>query len=101
MTTTYKVTVDEDGVTRWFFNFKLHRNDGPAYTSRLGDKAWFQDGEYHREDGPAIEYANGDKSWYLNGNMYSEDEFNDRMNPVELTVADIEKLLGHRVKVVK
>ena len=26
-----------------------------------GDKEWFFNGKLHREDGPAIEYFNGDK----------------------------------------
>jgi len=39
-----KMIIDERGIKRWFFNGKLHR-----------------------EDGPAIEYPNGDNSWYLNG----------------------------------
>ena len=39
--------------------------------------------------------------WYLNGIEYTESEFNKRMNPKELTVAEIEKLLGYTVKIVK
>ena len=70
-----------------------------------GSKFYFKDKamtKRHREDGAAIEYADGDKEWYLEGNYYNEAEFNAKMNPVkELTVADIEKLLGHRVKIVK
>lgn len=45
---------------------------------------------------------NGTQRWYLNGKEYSEEEFKSETNPVkELTVADIEKLLGHKVKIVK
>ena len=39
--------------------------------------------------------------WYLNGEELSEEEFNQRTTTKELTVAQIEKLLGHTVKVVK
>jgi hypothetical protein len=53
----------------------------------------------HREDGPAIEYANGKRYWFLNGEQVTEEEV---MKPTkELIVAEIEKLLGHKVKIVK
>ena len=56
----------------------------------------------HREDGPAYEYADGTKEWYINGDLLTEDEFNQRTNPVvEMTIAEIEQLIGKRVKVVK
>jgi len=67
-----------------------------------GNKFWYLNGEFHREDGPAIEYANGNKYWYLNGKRHTEAEFNAKMNPdKELSVADLEKLLGYKVKIVK
>ena len=73
------------------------------YTVKVSeDKTeWFLNGKYHRVDGPAIEYANGYKCWFLNGIEYTESEFNKRMNLKELTVAEIEKLLGYTVKIVK
>ena len=73
----YTVQVDENA-TRWFLNGLLHREDGPAYVG-----------------------ASGTNIWYLNGKELSEDEFNARTTTKELTVAQIEKLLGHKVKVVK
>ena len=67
-----------------------------------GSKFWFLNGKYHREDGPAIEYADGIKYWFLNGIKMTEQEHQRRTNPAkELTVAEIEALLGHKVKVVK
>ena len=67
-----------------------------------GTKEWFLNGKYHREDGPAIEYTNGTKFWYLNDQEYSEEDFRKKTSPVkEYTVADLEKLLGHPVKIVK
>ena len=70
-----------------------------------GTKFYFKDKamtKLHREDGAALEYAYGYKAWFLEGNHYNEAEFKAKMQPVkELTVADIEKLLGHRVKIVK
>ena len=80
---------------------KLHREDGPAIESSNGDKTWFIDGKRHREDGPAIEYANGYKAWYINGEWLSEDEFNKRMNPVELTLEDIAAKFGVSVDQLK
>ncbi len=67
-----------------------------------GTKEWFLNGKYHREDGPAIENSNGSKLWYLDGSYYSEQEFLEKTKPTkELTVAEIEQLLGYKVKVVK
>lgn len=75
---TYQVTVDQYH-TAWKLNDKLHR-----------------------EDGPAIECANGDRSWYLNGEKMTEEEHRAQTQPaVELTVAEIEKLIGKRVKIIK
>jgi len=61
-----------------------------------GTKYWCLNGQRHREDGPAVEHVNGDKYWYLGGVEYTEEQFNEQMNTVsvELTIAEIEKLLG-------
>ena len=96
----YTVKVSEDK-TEWFLNGKRHRVDGPAVEWANGYKSWFLNGERHRVDGPAVEYTNGDKEWYLNGQQFTKSGFNKRMNPKELTVAEIEKLLGYAVKIVK
>ena len=98
---TYTVEVHDNGNKFWYLNGKLHREDGPACDYIYGDKCWYLNGKLHREDGPAIEY-NGNKFWYLNDKEYTEAEFNAKMNPVkELSVSDIEKLLGYKVKIVK
>jgi hypothetical protein len=76
---TYKVTVDSYGNIRW-------RNEV---------------GQYHREDGPAREYADGTKEWYINDKRLTETEFNAWRNEVEVTIEEIEKILGHKVKIVK
>ena len=65
---------------------------------------WYKDPEmriFHRENGPAMEFTSGTEEWWLNGKHMTEEEFNNRMTPVELTVADIEKLLNKKVKIVK
>jgi len=125
--TTYIVEVQANGNTAWFFDGKRHREDDkPAVEYANGDKYWFLNGDRHREDDkPAIEYANGTKAWFFNGDRhraggpaiefssgykdfwiegvrYSEKEFNEKIKTAkELTVAEVEKLLGHKVKIVK
>ena len=91
-----------DGSTVWCLNGNLHREDGPAVEYSDGSKMWCLNGNLHRIDGPAIVRRDGDNEWYLNDTKYTEEEFNAKMNPVvELTVADVEKLLGKKVKIVK
>ena len=92
---------DADGGKMWYINDKRHREDGPAVEYANGDKSWFINGKLHREDGPAIEYACGDKSWYLNGKRLTEEEFDARMNPVELTLDEIAKKFGVSVDKLK
>ena len=65
--------VNISGNKRWYFNGKLHREDGPAIEHANGDKEWYFNGECHREDGPAAEYVNGDKYWYFLGSQHRED----------------------------
>lgn len=105
----YYVTVDEaiDGgfMTCWHKDAKykiLHRENGPAVEYTTGDKFWYQNGQMHRTDGPAVIRANGNKFWFINGEELTEAEFLAATQPViEMTVADVEKLLGKRVKIVK
>jgi hypothetical protein len=85
----------------WFLKEKRHRADGPAIEFANGDKHWFLNGERHREDGPAVEYVSGGGKWYLNGEELTQEEHKRRLNtPQELTIAELEKKLGHRVKIV-
>ena len=101
----YTVKVHADGTKHWYLNGQLHREDGPAVECANGDKHWYLNDQRHREAGPAIENADGDKCWYLNGQDLTEEEFDARMNlsrrVEELTVAEISKLLGYEVKVVR
>ena len=98
----YTVKVYEEGDKFWYLNDKYHREDGPAIECADGTKYWYLNGKYHREDGPAVEYADGTKYWYLNGKCLTQEEHQSATNPAkELTVAQIEALLGHKVKIVK
>ena len=90
------------GSKAWWLNDKLHREDGPAVENADGSKSWWLNGGRHRTDGPAVEYNNGDKEWYLNDKQYTEEDFLKATRPAtELTVAEIEQLLGYAIKVVK
>ena len=73
------------------------------YTVEVNEEAtrWFLDGKLHREVVPAIEYANGDKAWLLNGINLSEQEVNPRTKTKELTITEIEAMLGYSIKVVR
>lgn len=98
----YTVKVFDNGIKTWYLNGKLHREDGPAREYVDGTKEWYLNGELHREDGPAFEYANGNKLWYLNGKKLTEEEHAEKTNPaVEMTMAEICKALGKKVKVVE
>lgn len=67
-----------------------------------GNKRWELNRKLHREDGPAIEGRGGYKEWHLNGKEYTEEEFNKKMSSaVEMTIAEIEELVGKKVKVIK
>ena len=91
-----------NGSKYWYQNNQLHRTDGPAIERTDGSKTWYQNDQLHRTDGPAIEYADGSKAWSINGDQMGEAEFLKATQPViEMTVADIEKLVGKRVKIVK
>jgi hypothetical protein len=100
MTIKYEVTVDDNDIRYWRVNGKLHREDGPAVEDANGSKTWLINDKLHRKDGPAYEDADGYKEWWINGKRLTESEFNSR-KVKELTVGEIEKLLGFKVKIVK
>ena len=98
----YEVLVYPNGTREWRLNGKPSRENGPAIEYGDGCKAWYLNGNLHREDGPAIEHTSGYKAWYLNGEELTKAEHTERTQKVkELTIKEIEKLLGYRVKVVK
>jgi len=79
---------------------ELHRENGPAIEWTSGTKEWWLNGKRHREDGPAIERTNGTKVWYLNDEELTEEEFNARTQVKELSIAELEEMLGFKIKVV-
>jgi hypothetical protein len=98
----YVVKVYDNGTRFWYLGRHLHREDGPAVEHVDGTKEWYLNGELHREDGPACEYADGTKFWYLNGEQLTESEHAEQTAPaVEMTIEEICKALGKKVKVVE
>jgi hypothetical protein len=90
-----------NGGKEWCLNDERHREDGPAVEYANGGKLWYLNGELHREDGPAIEYVDGRESWFLNGKKLTEAEHAELTAPaIEMTVEQICKALGKKVKVV-
>lgn len=65
----YSVRIKK-ATTEWYKDGKLHRADGPAIESPLGDKEWLINGVHHRVDGPAIEYSDGTICWYHRGEYH-------------------------------
>ncbi len=67
--------ISHDGCEEWWFEGKLHREDGPAiiapksYSDRVPYEEWHRHGLLHREDGPAVVSGYGEKysEWYING----------------------------------
>ena len=91
-----------NGCKEWWQNDQYHRTDGPAIEHADGSKEWWQNDQCHRTDGPAVIYPDGSQWWYLNDRPLTEAEFLKATQPaVEMTVADVEKLVGKRVKIIK
>lgn len=114
----YEVRIFASGTKSWFKNGVHHREDGPAIEWDDGTLEWHLNGVRHRVNGPAVEWESGHKSWYLNGIWFSDEkdywkklkslgepkepeEPEEPKGPKELTVAEVEKLLGYPVKIVK
>jgi hypothetical protein len=90
-----------DGTRLWYRDDKRHRLDGPACEWANGTRSWWVDGKLHRLDGPAYEHADGTRWWYIESEKLTEQEFLARTQPAqEITIAEIEKLIGHRVKII-
>jgi len=88
-----------DGTKVWYENGKRHRDDGPAIERADGSEEWYVNGKLHRTDGPAIDRADGTKFWYVNGVKMSEEQFIKKTAPSkEYTLAQLERLLGRKVK---
>lgn len=64
--------IREDGTKEWYLFDKLHRLDGPAIESPMGN-VWLKRGVIHRDGAPAIEWNNGTSVWVLNGVVHRTD----------------------------
>jgi len=105
---TYQVEVKEGNPhsfasEKWLLEGKKHREGDLPAVIENGTKYYYKHGLRHRTNGPAIEYFNGGGEWYLDGTRYMTEEQHARaMNPTkELTIAEIEEKLGHKVKIIK
>jgi hypothetical protein len=87
--------VHPNGIQYWYRNGMLHRDGGPATSFPDGSESWFKDGILHRENGPALTFANGTKEYWLNGVRQPNPNVTK-----ELTLAEIERILGYKVKLV-
>jgi hypothetical protein len=90
-----------DGSKVWYLNGKRHRQDGPAVEWKYGGKSWYLNDKRHREDGPAYEGSNGEKKWYIHGKKLTESQFNNHLKTKELSVEQIQELLGYKIKIVE
>jgi hypothetical protein len=90
-----------DGTKEWYLNGRLHRADGPALEGE-GVREWYLNNKRHRTDGPAIVWKDGTEFFYISGKNYTREGFIQAMQPAQdMTMADIEKALGKRIKIVK
>ena len=88
------------GAKEWYINGQLHNENGPACETADGSKEWYINGQLHNENGPAIEDIDGTKYWYINGQQLTEEEFNNR-HIKEMTISEIQSLLGHKIKIIE
>ena len=59
--------------------------NGKYVSDHIGVSSWYKNGLLHREDGPAIITRHGDEYWFLNGVAVTEDEFKNKQ---KITVDD-------------
>ena len=91
------------GHKEWYVDGQGHREDGPAIEWVDGRKHWWLNGQLHRVDGPAVEYADGTGVWYLNGKKVTQEKHAQMTAPPveEMTMAQLEAVLGKRIKIIK
>ena len=101
MTQVYEVTVSDTRKIEFRQNGKLHRLDGPA-VQFVGGCSYWENGELHRLDGPALIQGIIIR-YYIKGVHYTSKEAYDfAIQPTkELTIQEIEDLLGYKIKVIK
>jgi hypothetical protein len=67
----YRVVKYTNGDVHYYFNGKLHRENGPAIEGSQY-KVWYKHGKHHREDGPAVIYSSRRKEYWLNDKLYGQ-----------------------------
>jgi hypothetical protein len=101
MNELFTVKIDQWGNKHWSHNDALVKVEW-----QHGNISHYKDGKLHNEDGPAYVDHYGNKHWYLEGRpFYNEQEWQTEVakrNPPtkELTVAQIEGILGFKIKII-
>ena len=104
----------EGGMTErlgFYINGELHNINGPAVQMFYGDgtlqyqEFWIDGKELHNINGPAVQMFYGDgtlqyQEFWIDGKELTKEQFKARTTVKEMTIAEIEKKLGHGVKVV-
>ena len=67
------------GYTEWWYQGKLHNENGPAITNKHGYEAYYINGIRHRIDGPAmIKTDDRGTEYWLYGKQISQEVFEKR-----------------------
>ena len=71
--------IHSSGTKIWFIHGKIHRENGPALMTSLGE-IWYYQGMIHRLNGPAIiNKENNNQSYYIYDIEYSKKYYNKIM----------------------
>lgn len=83
-------------------------NDTPAIEWYSGTKLWCEDGQLHRLDGPARICIDGTEEYWLDGKIYSKEDHAEKVAELQresqrkdMTISQIEEILGYPIKVVE
>ena len=71
--------ISDDNHIKYYKNYILHRDNGPAVVYINGDEEWYKEDSLHRENGPAWNWKScNDISWHYEGKLIdckSQEEF--------------------------
>lgn len=68
------VLTDSAGTERYYLDYLLHREGGPALIYTDGTECWYRNGHLHREDGAACNFIGGHKEWWIDGRSFNNEE---------------------------
>lgn len=70
----------EGGLIGFYYEGKLHCDDGPALIYPNGDKCFYKQGLPHNAEGPAVIKASGENFYYLEGQKLSFEEWLEKLS---------------------